>query len=191
MSATDIWDILRDSMYNREEGNAFITSVKLRKIWSGDRLERFSRDCQLGLDQAQIKTTKAELLHIISCLVGIAWPDWSRFRSIFFPPEGHLQDRRRDCNALDFTRDELEHESFLGKGPWADLFDRVRWTYFPVVLTPYTHETYHHHRLPLIPVDSEPPRQGGYGEITKEKIPAGQIITGTLPVDLSAPRPVS
>ncbi|KAJ5794876.1 hypothetical protein N7457_001475 [Penicillium paradoxum] len=190
MSSTEIWQNLQDSIYHRQTAtNAFISFASIQEIWAGDRLERFSHNHQLGLDQAQIKTAKDKLLKIISILVGIGWPDWPRFKTIFFPSEPHIASYRRDENIRSFDIAELEDASFLGKNAWATNFARERWTYCPVVLDHHTYEEYSkEQRLPLVPVTSERPREGGYGVVTKEEIPAGHIITEDLPGDSRAPR---
>jgi hypothetical protein len=140
-------------------------------------------DHGLGLQQSEIDTARVGLLHIISILIGISWSDWSRFKAIFFPEDLDVALYRRDRNVLSFTMEQLEDECFFGSdSPSARLFATERWTYFPILLSRGQEEPYNEdYRLPLVRVESETPKRGGFGIVTKEKIPAGQIILNHLP----------
>ncbi|OKP09600.1 hypothetical protein PENSUB_5032 [Penicillium subrubescens] len=183
MSSRDIAASLRNATYYPGTSRAFIPSAAIRKIWAGGRLEQFAMDHGLGLQQSEIDTARVGLLHIISILIGISWSDWSRFKAIFFPEDLDVALYRRDRNVLSFTMEQLEDECFFGSdSPSARLFATERWTYFPILLSRGQEEPYNEdYRLPLVRVESETPKRGGFGIVTKEKIPAGQIILNHLP----------
>ncbi|CAI7636554.1 unnamed protein product [Penicillium glandicola] len=182
MSLNDIQRALRQATYNNDTSDtteAFIPYESLREIWAGDRLERFLKTHDSTLRTSEIDTARDGLLCTISILASIdtqGWSGWSRFREIFFPPDDVVADRRRDKNALMFTRQELAHHSFLGDTVLARFFTDDRWIYFPVVLNGNGQVSYgKDYRLPLFQ-EEHVLREGGYGKVTKEVIPPKQII---------------
>lgn len=197
MSLEDIQRDLKQATYYNDTPEAFIPYESVRVIWAGDRLERFLKTHDPSLRTSEIGAARAGLLCTISILTGIVpqdWSGWSRFKTIFFPRDDALADRRRDNNTLKFTKRELEHDSFLGDTNLARLFMTDMWIYFPIVLEGNKQESYGKDlRLPLFQEDPMV-REGGFGKVTKEMIPPKQIILGHLSDHLGipkAPHPVS
>ncbi|CAG8302638.1 unnamed protein product [Penicillium nalgiovense] len=203
MSFEDIQSDLKKETYHYDTPEAFIPYESVQKIWAGDRLEQFLKIRDPSLGRSDIAVARMGLLRTISILTGVVprdWSGWSRFRQIFFPPDDDVADRRRDKNILDFTRQELERDSFLRDTNLAGHFVTHRWSYFPVVLNENEKDEENeedsygeNYRLPLFREDHVL-RQGGYGEVTKEIIPPNHIILGHLSDDIGipkAPHPVS
>jgi hypothetical protein len=190
MSIEEIQIDLKRATYYNDTAEAFIPYENVREIWAGDRLERFLRTHDPSLCTSEIDAARDGLLRTISILAGIApqdWSGWSRFRTIFFPPNHALADRRRDKNTITFTKEELALDSFLGDTNLARLFTTDMWIYFPIVLNGYRQDPYGNNlRLPLFQVDPVV-REGGYGRVTKEMIPPKQIILSHLSDHLGIP----
>ncbi|KAJ6178290.1 hypothetical protein N7519_008751 [Penicillium mononematosum] len=197
MSFEDIQSDLKKETYHYNTPEAFIPYESVQKIWVGDRLEQFLKTQDPSLGRSDIAVAREGLLRTISILTGVVprdWSGWSRFRQIFFPPDDDVADRRRDKNILDFTREELERDSFLRDTNLAGHFVTHRWSYFPVVLNDNEadgedeEDSYgENYRLPLFREDHVL-RQGGYGEVTKEIIPPNHIILGHLSDDIGIPK---
>ncbi|CAG8908813.1 unnamed protein product [Penicillium egyptiacum] len=191
MSFGDIQSDLKKETYHYDTPEAFIPYESVRKIWAGDRLEQFLKTHDSSLGRSDIAAAREGLLRTISILTGVVprdWSGWSRFRQIFFPPDDDVADRRRDKNILDFTRQELESDSFLRDTNLAGHFVTHRWSYFPVVLNENVEDAYgENYRLPLFREDHVL-REGGYGEVTKEIIPPNHIILGHLSDDIGIPK---
>ncbi|KAJ6064039.1 hypothetical protein N7499_012719 [Penicillium canescens] len=190
MSIEEIQIDLKRATYYNDTAEAFIPYENVREIWAGDRLERFLRTHDPNLRASEIDTARDGLLRTISILAGIApqdWSGWSRFRTIFFPPNHALAERRRDKNTITFTKEELALDSFLGDTNLARLFTTDMWIYFPIVLNGNRQDPYENDlRLPLFQVDPVV-REGGYGKVTKEMIPPKQIILSHLSDHLGIP----
>ncbi|CAG8008221.1 unnamed protein product [Penicillium nalgiovense] len=184
MSFEDIQSDLKKETYHYDTPEAFIPYESVQKIWAGDRLEQFLKTRDPSLGRSDIAVARIGLLRTISILTGVVprdWSGWSRFRQIFFPPDDDVADRRRDKNILDFTRQELERDSFLRDTNLAGHFVTHRWRYFPVVLNEYE--------------EAEENEEDSYGEnyrlpLFREDhiIPPNHIILGHLSDDIGIPK---
>ncbi|KAJ5689545.1 hypothetical protein N7462_003937 [Penicillium macrosclerotiorum] len=178
MSLKSIAQELSNALCNRGRKQAFIPRVRVQEIWAGNRLGDFANELRLGLTDEQIRIAQTELLHTISLLIAINWREWSRFKAIFFPSDQAIANSRRDCNIASLRLEDLEHESFLGRADnMAHFFMTERWLYFPILLKMGHNDAYgEDYRLPLILDETQKPKEGGFGIVTKAVIPRGQII---------------
>lgn len=199
MSLEDICKALATARYNKETPvNSFILHADVQQIWAGEKLEQFLWSHDPSLTPSEIDTVRENLLRTISILATIVpsdWLRWPRFREMFLPTDDTLANFRRDKHALDFKMEDLAVDSFLGDDYLAQRFMWLRWIYFPEVLKGREQTDYEpERRIPLYQEKDCPPREGGFGTVTKERIPPNHIVLSHLSDHLGipdAPHPVS